>query len=470
MSYIKGIPRDQIILYPERLDEAIAADDPVRLIDAFCRSVPYQKLGFTHARSARTGRPSYEPAMMLSLLLWGYMNGVTSSRGLEKAAGRCVDVMWLLGRLKPDFKTISEFRRRNVESVPGVFAECTRWMEQQELISGELVAIDGSKFRASNGRDRNFTEKTLAAKRRRTEARIREYLEQLERADAAEEQREQRPGLSADQIQEAIRKLEENKEFYDGLVKLMEEKKLSQISLTDPESRSMKTNDGINVCYNAQIAVDAQHNLIVAQTVTNEVNDEKQLYGMAKAAQEALGTDTLEVVADAGYVNTTEIAKCEQSGITTYLPALKPQRRSGKFSKADFQYDPDSDSYTCPAGQILTHSSQAMDQGRLIHYYRTRHCMECPLRSQCTSSKDGRRIARRDDEAIRHEAAQRARERPDLMRQRKAIVEHPFGTIKRVINRGYFLLRGLVKVRAEFAMAALAYNLKRILTLRPLPA
>ena len=470
MSYIQGIPRDQIVLYPERLADVVAADDPVHLIDAFCRSVPFQKLGFTHAVAAKTGRPSYVPAQMLSLLLWGFMNGVTSSRQLERATKRSVDVMWLIERLQPDFKTISEFRRKNAEAIPALLQECTTWMQQQELVSGELVAIDGSKFRASNGRDRNFTEKTLAAKRARNEARIQAYLEELERRDAEEEQQQQSTGLSADQIREAIQKLQQRKDFYDGVVKLMEERSATQVSLTDPDSRSMKTNDGINVCYNAQIVVDSKHSLIVAQAVTNEVNDEKQLHTMAKAAQQALGVDTLNVVADAGYVNSTEIAKCEADGITTYLPALKPQRRDGMFSKADFRYDASNDTYTCPAGQVLTHSTQGVDKGKLIHYYRTTACNECPLRSQCTSSKDGRRVARRDDEIIRNVAAERGREHLDIMKKRKAMVEHPFGTIKRIINRGYFLLRGLKKVSGEFALAALAYNFKRILTIQPLTA
>lgn len=470
MSYVQGIPRDQIVLYPERLAEVVASDDPVHLIEAFCRSIPFQKLGFTHAVAAKTGRPSYEPAQMLSLLLWGFMNGVTSSRQLERATKRSVDVMWLLERLQPDFKTISEFRRKNAEVIPALFQECTTWLQQQELVSGELVAIDGSKFRASNGRDRNFTEKTLAAKRAHNQARIQAYLEELERRDTEQEQQEQSPGLSADQIREAIQKLKEKKDFYDGIVKLMEERSATQVSLTDPDSRSMKTNDGINVCYNAQIVVDSKHCLIVAQAVTNEVNDEKQLHAMASAAKQALGMDTLNVVADAGYVSSTEIAKCEADNITTYLPALKRQQRDGKFSKADFRYDASNDTYTCPAGQVLTHSTQGIDKGKLIHYYRTTACSECPLRSQCTSSKDGRRVARRDDEVNRNVAAERGREHLDIMKKRKAMVEHPFGTIKRIINRGYFLLRGLKKVSAEFALAALAYNLKRILTLHPLAA
>lgn len=470
MSFVSGIPRDQLVLYPERLDDVVAADDPVRLIDAFCRIVPLQRLGFRHAVAATTGRPPYEAGLMLSLYLWGFMNGVTSSRQLERATKRSVDVMWLLGRLQPDFKTISEFRRANAQAIVRLFGECIEWMEQQDLFSGELVAIDGSKFRASNSRERNFTEKTLDAKRKRNEARMREYLEQLEREDAADEQRARRPRPTAEQIQKAIEKLREKKHDYDTLAEEMTATGASQISLTDPDSRSMKTSDGINVCYNAQIAVDAKHSLIVAQTVTNEVNDERQLHAMAKAAQDALGVESLNVVADAGYVNSTEIEKCEADGIVTYLPALAPPRRDGKFSKADFLYDPDGDAYRCPAGQVLTHSTTGTSKGRLVHYYRTPHCRDCPLRSQCTSARDGRRIARRDDEMVRHKAAQRGRERPDLMKKRKAIAEHPFGTIKRVINRGYFLLRGLLKVRAEFTLAAIAYNLKRVQTIQSLAA
>jgi transposase len=469
MSYIEGIPREQIILFPQRLDEVVAPNDPARLIDAFCSRVPFERLGFTGAIPAATGRPSYDPAIMLRLFLWGFVNGVTSSRQLEKATKRSVDVMWLMGRLEPDFKTISEFRRKNVDAIPQLMGECRAWMQEQELISGEMVAIDGSKFRASNGRGRNYTERGLAEKRARTAARIKEYMEQLERADAADEASEQSGELSAEQTKIAIEKLQEKKDFLDALIQKMADKGVTQISLTDPESRLMKTNDGMNVCFNAQIAVDTKHHLIVAQAVTNEVNDEKQLHAMAIAAKEALVVETLVVLADAGYVNSTEIAACEKDGITTYVPEPIPKGREGRFAKADFRYDATTDTYTCPAGQVLTHFSDAYDKRRLVHYYRTRACRECPLRPQCTTSK-GRRISRRHDEAVRTAAARRMRGRPDLMIKRRSVVEHPFGTMKRMINRGYFLLRGLKKVTAEFTLAVLAYNFKRMLTLRPLAA
>jgi transposase len=468
MSYVQGIPRDQIVLYPERLAELIPADDPARLVEAFCRAVPYRQLGFTHAVSARTGRPAYDPSHMLSLLLWGFMNGLTSSRKLEEATKKNVSVMWLIERVQPDFKTISEFRRANVAAIPLLMRQCTTWMREQELLGGELVAIDGSKFRASNGRDRNYTEKTVAAKQARIDGKIKAYLEQLEREDAEDEKSEQPPALTADQIREAIARLNERKDFYEGIVEQMQKMGASQISLTDPDSRSMKTNDGINVCYNAQIAVDSKNALIVAESVTNQVNDEQQLYAMAAAAKEALAVDTLAVVADTGYVNSTELAKCEADGITAYVPPLTMPKRDGKFPKDAFRYDAATDSYTCPAGEVLTHVAQGMNRNRLVHYYRTTQCGDCPLRPQCTSSSEGRRVARRDDEPTREAAAERARLRPDIMRARQQLVEHPFGTIKRQINRGYFQLRGLGKVAAEFTLAVLAFNFKRILTLCPL--
>jgi transposase len=471
MAHIQGIPRDQIILYPERLSDAIDPDDPVHLIDEYCRQVPYQKVGFANAVEAKTGRPGYAPSCLLALYLWGFMNGTTSSRRLERATKRSVDVMWLLERLRPDCKTISEFRRKNAEAITNLFGEFTEWMAGQDLVSGEMVAIDGSKFRASNGKDRNYTEKTLADKRKRNEARIREYLEQAEREDLADEQKEPGPVLTAEKIQEAIEKLRAKKDFFDDLVERMHKEQVNQISLTDPDSRRMKTNDGVNVCYNAQIVVDSKHNLIVAQRVTNDVNDEQQLQAMAKAAKDALGVETLTVLADGGYVNSTEIAACTADGITTYLPEKKvPQRKDGRFSKSDFRYDATNDTYICPAGKILTHATDGYDKKRLVHYYGTRECSRCPLRSRCTTDKQGRRIGRRDDESVLTDAALRSRGRADLMKKRKSMVEHPFGTIKRVINHGYFLLRGLPKVGAEFTLAAIAYDLKRILTLRPLLA
>lgn len=460
MSFIQGIAREQLILYPERLDDVIAENDPVRFIEAFVRRVPFQRLGFTHAVAAATGRPAYAPEMMLGLYLWGFLNRSTSSRRLEAAATKNVDVMWLLGRLEPDFKTISEFRRQNVEALVALFQYFVGWFRNEALVSGELVAIDGSKFRASNGKDRNYTEKTLADKRTRNEAKIREYLAQLEEADAADEQ----SSAKAVDVKAALARLEEKRDLFDGLLEQMKASKERQVSLTDPDSRSMKTREGMNVCFNAQIAVDAQHKLIVAQSVTNQVSDEQQLSTMALAAKQALGVDTLEVVADEGYVNSVEIAKCEDADITTYLPQSKRSRKNGLFSKHEFHYDPVTDSYLCPAGQILHHYTQEHSQARLVHYYRTKECFSCPLRPQCTEAKE-RRIARRDDEHVRLEAAERASLRPDLLKQRKAMVEHPFGTIKRFINLGYFLLRGLTKVRGEFALAALAYNFKRLLTI-----
>ncbi len=463
MPFIRGIARDQLILYPERLDDVVSANDPVRLIDAFVARLPLQKLGFRHAIAPGEGRPPYEAAMMLGLYLWGFLNRSTSSRRLEVAAQKNVDLMWLLGRLEPDFKAISEFRRENTEALVALFQHFSAWLREEQLVSGKLVAIDGSKFRASNARDRNYTVKSLADKRARNEARIREYLAQLERADAAEEEQASESPVD---VKAALARLEQKKDFFEGLLTQMEQSGARQVSLTDPDSRAMKTREGMSVCFNAQIAVDSEHKLIVAQSVTNEVNDEQQLSVMALAAKEVLKVDTLDVVADQGYVNSVEIARCDAAGITTYLPQNKPPRKDGLFPKEVFTYDAATDSYTCPAGQTLHHYTQEHTQARLVHYYRTNQCGGCPLRPQCTKGKE-RRIARRDDEPVRTEAAERARLRPEVMKLRKGLVEHPFGTIKRFINLGYFQLRGLAKVRGEFALAALAYDFKRILTINP---
>jgi transposase len=462
MPVIRGIARDQLILYPERLNDVISENDPVRLIDAFVRRIPFQRLGFTHAVAAVTGRPSYAPEMMLGLYLWGFLNRSTSSRRLEVAAKKNVDLMWLLGRLEPDFKTISEFRRHNAEALVALFRHFSAWLREEELVSGELVAIDGSKFRASNSKDRNYTEKSLADKRARNEAKIREYIAQLEEADAADEAAAEK----AVDVKAALARLEEKRDLFDGLLEQMKSSEARQVSLTDPDSRLMKTREGMSICFNAQIAVDSLHKLIIAQSVTNQVSDEQQLSVMALAAKEALNVETLDVVADEGYVNSVEIAKCTEANITTYLPQSKRSRKDGRFSKDEFRYDSVADTYTCPAGQTLHHYTQEHTQARLVHYYRTKECGSCPLRPQCTEGQE-RRISRRDDEHVRVEAAERARLRPDLMKRRKAMVEHPFGTIKRFINMGYFLLRGLTKVRGEFALAALAYDFKRLLTINP---
>lgn len=466
MPYVGGMEREEVLLFPPCLDDYVEPGDAVRAIDAFVRTVPFDSLGFRHAQEPGRGRPPYCPAQMLGLLLWGYANGTPSSRKLERAAQGYVPVMWLMGKRTPDFKTIAEFRRSNAAVLPGVFGHFRQWLRSEGLIDATLVAIDGSKFRAVNGKGRNFTVKKAKDKRKRIERDIERFLEEMERNDREEEERGEGPVVTAEELREKIERLKTKKGMFDELIEEMKRKELKQVSLTDPDSRSMKTGQGTNVCYNAQIAVDSKHSLIVAETVTNEPTDQKQLSEVAIEAKNALQVDQLDVVADKGYANGEQLRISEQAGITPYVaqPKNQPNQKRGLFSKDDFIYNETDDTYRCPAGETLTYSTRASVHGKEIRYYRTNACVACPLRPQCTRGSF-KRISRSVNEPALRRADARARARPDLMRRRKAIVEHPFGTIKRQINGGYFLMRGLAKVRAEFSLAALAFNIKRTLTI-----
>lgn len=464
MPYIEGIPREQAALLPARVDDYVEAGSMVRFIDGFAWSMPMQTLGFDRSVPAATGRPGYDPRMMLALWIYGFVNGVTSSRKLEREAGRNLEVIWLTQTLRPDFKTISDFRRDHKGALLGVLREFTKMCRREGIISGELVAIDGSKFRAVNSSERNYSLDKLERLQKRIDARIEEYLRQVEENDARES--EGPAPLTREEMEEKLARLRQRKEQYEELVKELRESGEKQISTTDPDSRLMKMRRGMDVCYNAQMAVDGQHKLIVAVDVSNEVTDQQQLSAMAEKAKAALQVETLEVVADRGYSNSVELAACESAGVTAYVP--KPEWRrneaNGRYSKEAFEFDAQTDTYRCPAGESLTFrfASKSRD-GRMVRYYWSDACPQCPLRKNCLASKSNhRRLARRADEAFITEAARRAAARPDVMTRRKALVEHPFGSIKRWINGGYFLLKGLDGVRAEFSLAALAYNIRRV--------
>lgn len=466
MGYKSGMDREQQILFPQSLDEYVAADNPVRVIDAFVDGLDMRALGFERAAPADEGRPGYDPRDLLKLYIYGYLNRTRSSRRLERETHRNVEVIWLMRQLRPDHKTISEFRRRHVKMLKRVSREFTLLCAKLELFSAELVCIDGAKFRAVNSKDRNFTEKKLKGLLGRIDAHIEAYLAEVEARDAAEEGQ---PGATDPRLAEKLKALRERKEQYEELQKRLEESGQSQISLTDPESRLMKLHGDMKVCYNAQIAVDTKHHLIVADDVTNQVNDEWQLAPMALAAKEALEVETLEVAADAGYHVGTQVVDCEANGITPYVPRPRSTSKSdaqGRFTKAAFTYSAERDAYLCPAGQWLAPSTQAVVKGRTMLYYANwPACAGCPLREKCTASEQGRRIMRTPEEERLQAMAVRVKERPEVMLQRKSAVEHPYGTMKWTWDGYYFLLRGLTKVRGEFSLMTLAYNLRRVINL-----
>ena len=376
--------------------------------------------------------------------------------------------MWLVRRLAPDFKTIADFRRDHPEALKRVGREFLVLCRQLDLFGGELLAIDGSKFRAVNARDKSYTPARLATLQRDIDRTIARYLRELERQDAAEVGTD---GPSAAALQEKIATLQQRRARYETLQQDLAASGEPACSLTDPDSRPVMSGGRIEVCYNVQTAVDARHKLIVAEAVTNAAGDRAQLSPLATAAQEVLGGATPVVVADQGYYHGAEIKRCVEAGVTPLVPRPRTSANEarGRFTKDDFVYDLKQDAYRCPAGEILTYRSTTVELGRTIKNYRTTACGRCALKPRCTHNKDGRKITRWVDEHLLENMEQHLRRTPQLFRQRKALAEHPYGTMKRGMDQGYFLLKGLRKVRGEFSLTALAYNLKRVINLVGVP-
>lgn len=464
MGYIGGESRNQRYLLPETIDDYIGEDNPVRFVDAFVEKLDLEQLGFERAVAAETGRPGYDPGDLLRLYLYGYLNRIRSSRRLEREAGRNLELMWLLRRLRPDFKTIADFRKDNGRAIQQVCREFTLVCKDLELFGGELVAIDGSKFEAVNSPSRNLSRKRLEERIAEIDAKIEAYLKQLDCQDSEE------AGIETgkpEEFQQKLQRWQERKQRYQSYQQQLEQSGEKQISLTDPDSRRMSMGQGSQVGYNVQLAVDEKHKLIVEHAVTNAVTDQDQLTPMAERAKAALGVDKLEVVADMGYYDGAEVKKCEAQGITVYIPKpdTSANTKLGLFGKERFSYEPEKDVYRCPAGQELTYRFGTVEKGRAIRYYSTSACGGCALKPQCTRNQDNRRITRWEYEDVLERMQRRVHQHPDKMRQRKQLVEHPFGTMKRWMDQGYFLMRRKQKVATEMSLTVLAYNLKRVLNL-----
>lgn len=470
MDHIEGANRDQLILFPQSLDEYISEDNPVRFIDAFVEGLDPEALGFSHSVLKETGRPPYHPGVLLKLYIYGYLNRIRSSRLLEKEAHRNVEVIWLTGRLAPDHKTIANFRRDNGKAVREVCRAFTRFCRDLDLFGGELVAIDGSKFKAVNNKGRNFTDRKLKRTMKDIDKKIDAYLQELDESDAKEPEERK---LTAEELKEKIKTLRERMKKYKGFQKQMEESGETQISLTDPDSRSMPVGGGrtTDVAYNVQMSVDEKHKMIVDHEVTNEVTDRSLLSQMSERAKEALGVEELEVLADMGYYDGQQVKECIEEGITPYIPKAdtSANRKLGLFAKDDFRYDSEQDCYWCPSGEKLTYRFQTIEKGRDRKYYATPACSQCKLKSKCTRSKDGRRITRWVYEEVLEEMEARVQDEPEKVKLRKTIAEHPFGTIKRHMDQGYFLMKGLPNVGAEMSLTVLAYNIKRAVKILGVP-
>jgi transposase len=448
------------------LDDWIDADNPVRVVDAFVDAVNLGELGFDGVVPEATGRPSYHPAVLLKLYIYGYLNRVQSSRRLEREAARNVELMWLTRRLVPDHKTIADFRKENGRAIRNV---CTRFValcREMGLLSAASVAIDGSKFKAVNNRDRNFTRAKMERRRAQIEESVARYLQQLDTAD----RHEPSDVLAAKtaRLKEKIAKLKDEMRRLATVEARMLAAPDQQISLTDPDARSMATSgrgSGV-VGYNVQVAVETEHHLIVAHEVTNVGSDRSQLATMAKEAKAVLRVEKLDAVADRGYFNGEEILACDQAGIAVTLP--KPMtsgaKAEGRFGKQDFVYSPEEDVYRCPAGETLKYYYTNVEDGLALRRYWTNACRACPIKSRCTTGEQ-RRITRWEHEPVLEAVQRRLDENPKAMRRRRETVEHPFGTIKARMGATHFLMKTLPRVAGEMALHVLAYNFTRVMNI-----
>jgi transposase len=464
--FVEGADREQATLFPECLADYVGDDNPVRVIDVFVDQLDLGALGFSGVDPATTGRPAYHPAVMLKLYVYGYLNKVSSSRRLEREAERNVEVMWLTGRLVPDFKTIADFRK---DFGPAIRKVCARFVElcrRLGLFAKASVAIDGSKFKAVNNRDRNFTKGKMKRRMKQVEESVSRYLHQLDSADR------QKPSVARFmkklRLKEKMEKLQQEMQRLQALEIKMLERDDEQISLTDPDARSMATSGrgSGTVGYNVQASVDTEHHLIVAHEVTNVGNDRSALAEMSKKTKVALQVDKLDAVADRGYFNSLEILACEKAGVTVTLP--KPQtsgsKAKGRFVKADFRYEASKDVYVCPAGEDLKYYYTNEEKGLTLHRYWTNACRTCAIKEKCTTSVQ-RRVTRWEHEDVLERVQERLDLNPQAMRSRRETVEHPFGTIKDRMGSTHFAMKTLPKVATEMALHVLAYNLTRVMNI-----
>ena len=464
-GFVEGVDRGQSTLFPALLDDYVAEDNPVRAVDVFVDGLDLERLGFAGVQPLDTGRPGYHPRMMLKLYIYGYLNRVPSSRRLERECQRNVELIWLTGHLAPDFKTIADFRKDNGKAIREVCRTFVALCRKLGLLSVASVAIDGSKFKAVNARDKNFTEAKMKRRLERIEESIARYIAQLETADR---RGDAVPEAKVARFKDKIVKLNEEIARLSAINAAMMKSEDKQISLTDPDARSMATSgkDTGIVGYNVQTAVDTKNHIIVAHEVTNIGTDRHQLSNMAEQARTEMGVETLDVVADRGYYESEEIKACEDADITVTLP--KPMtsgaKAAGRFGKQDFVYVAADDVYRCPAGERLTYRYTNVEDGKTLRRYWTSACKTCALKAQCTTGPE-RRISRWEHEAVLETVQARLDHHPEKMTVRRSTAEHPFGTIKCWMGWTHFLTKRLPKVATEMALNVLAYNIKRVLAI-----
>lgn len=461
--FVDGVDRSQGLLLPDRLEDYVHEDNPVRVVDAFVEALDLGQLGFEAANRPGGGRPAYHPAALLKIYIYGYLNRIQSSRRLEREAQRNLELIWLTGRLAPDFKTIADFRRDNGCAITAVCSRFVSLCRRMKVFSHAVVAIDGSKLKAVNSRDRNYTVGKIRGRREQLEESVARYLAELDRADRD-------PALLPEgrvpHLRDKLAKLKAQMAKLDAVEQQLQDAPDHQISLTDPDARSM-TSSGRGtgtVGYNLQAAVDAEHHLIVAYDVTNDGHDRSQLATMAVKAKDALGVERITALADRGYFNAPEIMVCEQQGVVPLVP--KPltsnSKAEGRFDKRDFVYDPANDEYECPAGERAIHRFSTEENGLTLHKYWSSACPECSMRERCTTARY-RRITRWEHEAVLERMQARLDASPNAAVVRRQTVEHVFGTLKSWLGTAPLLTRTLPRVKTEVSLAVLAYNMKRMI-------
>jgi transposase len=473
VQHINGVTRSQVTLFPESVEDYIDPENPVRFLDVFVDELDIESLGFTHSLVKETGRPPYHPKDLLKLYLYGYLNRIRSSRLLERETKRNLEVIWLLKRLSPDHKTISNFRKDNKRALKGVFKEFVLLCKGLALFSAELIAIDSTKFKASNSRSRVKDKSQLNKVVVGIEESIKQYIAQLDAEDSESTSSDSGIGsINKEDLQEKINRLKEEKKQYKSSLDEMNSSGDKYISLTDSDCRLMKNEGVVKPSYNVHAAVDSKHSLIVDYEISQNAADNNYLPDLAKSAKENLDVSELTVCADAGYYDTTDIKECEDQSINTYVPIPEPkiskktQVPQPAYYHDCFIYDEISDTYQCPQGQTMRYfSTTKKSDHRRIRLYRTPVCKECVGRSDCTTSPRGRYINRWEHEEVLDRLKQRMKENPSIMKLRKQIIEHIFGTLKKIWGYHSFLLRGLEDISSEITLMCLTYNIRRVINI-----
>lgn len=476
-SYIEGPSRNQTFLLPKTIEEYVQTDNPVRFIDSYVNTLDMEKLDFTHSTPQELGRPSYNPKDLCKLYLYGGLNHIRSSRKLERECKTNIEAIWLLKGLAPDFKTIADFRKNNPLAIGNLFKEFVAFLKDLSLYGAKQVAVDGTKLHAVNANDKAYTQRALAKRIKVMEKSVKHYLEELDAADKQEASDEQQATSEVGQEVQAfevdkLAALLEKKEKSEEILDRMQKSGQKEMALTDPDCRQMMNHGRVESCYNMQAAVDSKNHLIVNYLVTNSASDLNQLSNVAIAAKETLDVEQIDCISDKGYFDFEQIKQCVDNGVTPFV-AVKHSGSGGsiilpEFTADKFLYDEDSDTYVCPAGQLLWFLCNSFREGmdRRVYMCRKGVCSSCEFfMTKCTSNKKGRVIWRWVHEKVVDDLKQRMKLHPEVMDERKKVVEHTFGTLKRAFGAPYLLLKGLKKVSGEVGLLLVSYNLRRALNI-----